>query len=124
MELITYPKIMLEGSEYVLKVTLASLRRLAEWGIDLSKPPRTPTPEEPLTDAERIASFRMLAGQAAALAHIENHGKLKWARIDIDEMEEMLTIPDLERVRNAITEAMVKAAPPAETSIAAPAETS
>ncbi|HET9304874.1 MAG TPA: hypothetical protein VFO46_02495 [Candidatus Sulfotelmatobacter sp.] len=120
---VDYPKLEIDGNEFRLKVTLAALRRLAEWNIDLAKTQRTPTEAEPLTLAERSEAFRTLAGQAAAFAHIENHGKLKWAMISIDEMEELLTIPDIERVRLAVTEAMVKAAPTAETSPAATAST-
>jgi hypothetical protein len=123
-EPVTYPKVTIDGNEFRLKVSLAALRRLEEWSIDLSKPVRTPTAEEPLTQAEKITTFRNLAGQAAALAHVESaSGKLRWAMIGIEEMEELLTIPDIPIIREAITEAMLKAVPTATTSSAAPAET-
>jgi hypothetical protein len=108
MDPITYPSVTLDGATYHFKVTLASLRRLREGGIEGDAPP----------DAQTLAATafygHQIAVQFAACAHVmQQDGKLKHAGITPEQAEEIIEPSDIAAIQSAITEAMVKVTPAA-----------
>jgi len=123
MDLVNYPGVVIDGDAYVLKVTLGALRRLEEWGIDISKVMRQPTDEEPYSSAESNESFRRLAANLAAFAHINTAGKLKWAGLNPDSVSDALGLHDVGPMTEAVTEAWGKVQPTENSQSAATAPT-
>jgi hypothetical protein len=103
MSPITYPSVVLDGTTLIFKLSLASLRRLRDAGIDLNANPEGRSSEE---------NTRFLIATVAACSHImQPDGKLKHAGLSIEEVEELLDLRSLPAVEAAVTEAMVKALP-------------
>jgi len=102
MDPITYPSVVLDGTTLTLKVTLASLRRLREAGIDGLMPP---------PDAANIAeSCRYIAVHLAACSFVPGpDGKLNHSGLSTEQAEELIEPRDIPRVRAALEEALVKA---------------
>ena len=102
MSPITYPSVVLDGTALTLKVTMASLRRLREAGIDGMTPP---------PDAKDIAaSSRYLAAYVSACSFVEGPGgKLTHSGLTAEQVEELIEPRDIPKVREALEEALVKA---------------
>ena len=122
METNVWPSVSIGGNRFQLKLTLAALRRLEEWGVDLNKTFRVPTEEQPRTSAEANDVNRTLCTKAAAYAHIETAaGKLSYARLTPEEVEDTLTLADIGIVAQAVAECEGKAVRDAALSQATPA---
>lgn len=118
----TWPEISIGGNAFRLKLTLAALRRLEEWGADVTQSIRVPTAEAPYNRAESNAFNTMLCKKAAAYAHVETgSGKLSWARLTPDEVEESCSLADIGPLAKAIAECEGKAVRDAALSQATPA---
>ena len=125
METNVWPSVLIGGNPFRLKLTLAALRRLEEWGMDLNKTFRIPTDAEPRTAAETNEINHHLCAKAAAYAHIETSaGKLSYARLTPEELEDSLTIADIGAIAQAVAECEGKAVRDAALSQATPASVS
>lgn len=102
MDPITYPSVVLDGATLYFKLTLASLRRLKEAGIDLNASPESRTADE---------NTRFVLAAVSACAHAMTSGKLKHAGLSIEDVEELLDLRSLPEIQAAVTEALVKALP-------------
>jgi hypothetical protein len=103
MDPITYPSVVLDGTTLHFKLSLASLRRLKQAGVDLSAPPESRSADE---------NTRFLLASVSACAHTMGpDGKLQHAGLSMDEVEELLDLRILPEVQAAITDALVKALP-------------
>lgn len=106
-----YPSVTLDGLTLYFKLSFAALRRLKTAGIDANKPP---------DPADLDASAEYTAKWVSACGYVKENGKLKYAKLSVDEVEELLDMRNVQSLVDALAVAMVKA-PPAETSPAQPA---
>jgi hypothetical protein len=96
---IDYPQVVLDGTTYFFKFTLAAMRRIEENGIDLDSPP---------DQRDTIAVVRNLSGQVAACAHVLVDGKLKHAGISAHDFEDMIEVSEIPAIQAVLVEAAGK----------------
>ena len=104
MDPITYPSVVLDGTTLHFKLTLASLRRLREMGINLDADPETRT-------AEENTQFLVAAVSACSYTMEPAGGKLKHAGLTVYDVENLLDLATLPEIQRVVTEAMEKALP-------------
>lgn len=101
---ITYPIVTLGGAEVALKVTFGGLRRIEEFGIDLTKPMRPASEAEPYTQAEGVESFRRLAAQIAAFGH--SPATMKPLGLTLRDVEDAIEPWQVAEIAARLTEAL------------------
>jgi hypothetical protein len=105
MQVIEYPTIQLGGKTYYLRVSLASLRRLKEFGA--TKPPDA----NDKSFENQIATGHYFACNVAACSYVAtgNNGDLVAAGMTVEQAEELIDPWMIEKLRDKLDEAVEKA---------------
>lgn len=105
MQAIDYPSVELGGKTYYLRMSIASMRRLKEFG---AVHPPVDTGDH-LTD--QIAKAEWVATHLAAFAHVPsgNNGDLVAAGMTVATAEDIMELQDCPIVEKALGEAVEKA---------------
>jgi hypothetical protein len=114
MNSITYPAVTIDGESYRLKLSLTSVRKLQEWGVDIGS----------IQTEGGVFKIGTIAALVAACAQQQSpDGKWRHVAITPEDMEEAIAPREIGAVTQALVAAMEKAQQDASPALADPAPT-